>query len=157
MCILERGRRWDPKDYPRKPTDAWVWDQRHPERHNGWFDLRLFKNMAVGQAAGVGGGSLCHINAIETPPADAFGPWPSEITLDENQCLSCHDVNTYKQKNAPKIGDSHFKDARGKMQKTVSSARYNCQQCHVPQVDAPPLVENMFRGAPPAAPGTKGK
>jgi cytochrome c-type protein NapB len=31
----------------------------------------------------------------------------------------------------------------------ASSARYNCVQCHVPQVDAPPLVENDFKGDAP--------
>jgi cytochrome c-type protein NapB len=25
-------------------------------------------------------------------------------------------------------------------------ARHNCVQCHVPQVDAPPLVDNQFVG-----------
>lgn len=35
VLILERGRRWDVKDYPRKPDDAWIWDQEHPARHNG--------------------------------------------------------------------------------------------------------------------------
>ncbi len=71
-----------------------------------------------------------------------------EITLEENQCLSCHDVTTYKKKNAPKIGENHFKDSKGKVQKTVSRARYVCSQCHVPQTDAPPLVENTFQPVP---------
>lgn len=95
---------------------------------------------------------------VQKPIARTFNQQPpliphatanfDEITLDENQCLSCHDVTTYKQKNAPKIGDSHFKDLKGKVQKTMARTRYNCQQCHVPQVDAPPLVENEFRGMP---------
>lgn len=69
-----------------------------------------------------------------------------EITLEENQCLSCHDVDQYKKKNAPKIGDSHFRNQQtGELMKQVSSARHNCVQCHVPQVDAPPLVENTFQ------------
>ncbi|MEK7438145.1 MAG: nitrate reductase cytochrome c-type subunit, partial [Pseudomonadota bacterium] len=29
----------------------------------------------------------------------------------------------------------------------VSPARYQCTACHVPQVDAKPLVQNTFRGA----------
>jgi cytochrome c-type protein NapB len=28
----------------------------------------------------------------------------------------------------------------------ASAARHNCVQCHVPQVDAPPLVDNDFKG-----------
>jgi cytochrome c-type protein NapB len=69
-----------------------------------------------------------------------------EITLEENQCLTCHSNETYKKKNAPKIGDSHFRDRDGKLLQTTSSLRHNCTQCHVPQVDAPPLVENDFKG-----------
>lgn len=72
-----------------------------------------------------------------------------EITLQVNPCLLCHETNE------PRIGVSHFKDSQGKMQKTVSRARYVCTQCHVPQVDAPPLVENTFQTAPVKA--TTGK
>lgn len=71
-----------------------------------------------------------------------------EITLEENQCLSCHDLAYHKKKNAPKIGKSHFTDFKGKVQKTVSGSRYVCVQCHVLQTDAPPLVENTFRSVP---------
>lgn len=69
-----------------------------------------------------------------------------EITLEENQCLSCHSEDTYKKKKAPKIGDSHFRDREGKVLATTSPLRHNCTQCHVPQVDAPPLVGNDFKG-----------
>jgi len=70
-----------------------------------------------------------------------------EITLEENQCVSCHGLAKYKEKNAPKIGDSHFIDpATGTKLADLSMARHNCVQCHVPQVDGPPLVENKFVG-----------
>ncbi len=69
-----------------------------------------------------------------------------EITLEENQCLSCHGPDVYKKKNAPVVGKSHFIDRNGKKLDTASSARHNCVQCHVPQIDAPPLVENAFQG-----------
>ena len=72
-----------------------------------------------------------------------------EITLEENQCLTCHGPEKFKEKKAPKIGDSHFRNQQtGELMKNVSSARHNCVQCHVPQVDAPPLVENTFQGVP---------
>lgn len=72
-----------------------------------------------------------------------------EITLEENQCLECHGPEKYKEKNAPKIGDSHFRNPQtGEIMKTVSSARHACVQCHVPQVDATPLVENTFKTVP---------
>lgn len=69
-----------------------------------------------------------------------------EITLEENQCLTCHGPDAYMKKNAPKVGDSHFFDRDGNKLAGTSAARHNCQQCHVPQVDAPPLVESDFKG-----------
>jgi cytochrome c-type protein NapB len=73
-----------------------------------------------------------------------------EITTEENQCLTCHDLENYQKKEAPRLSDSHLRDPRtNKPLKNVSAARYNCTQCHVPQADAPPLVENSFQGLPP--------
>lgn len=69
-----------------------------------------------------------------------------EITLEENQCLSCHGPDVYKKKNSPMIGESHLIDRDGKKLKTASAARYDCLQCHVVQVAAPLLVENAFKG-----------
>jgi len=84
VLILERGRRWQVKDYPRKPKDAWIWDQEHPEKENGWIDLRVFPNMAVAQGAGVGGGSLIYANiSVDAKPDTFESGWPPEITFDE--------------------------------------------------------------------------
>ena len=69
-----------------------------------------------------------------------------EINLEGNQCLDCHSAANFKKKNAPKVGDSHFVDRQGKKLPEASSLRYSCVLCHVPQVDAPPLVENSFKG-----------
>ncbi len=68
-----------------------------------------------------------------------------EITVEENQCMDCHSLAKYKEKNAPKLGDSHL-DAGKKL---VTMDRYQCNSCHVPQVDARPLVENTFVGHMP--------
>jgi cholesterol oxidase len=55
-----------------------------PARHNGWLDLRFFKNMTVAQAAGVGGGSLAYSSvALEAHPSLFANGWPTEITYDE--------------------------------------------------------------------------
>lgn len=70
-----------------------------------------------------------------------------EITLEDNQCLSCHGEETYKKKKAPLVGKSHFEMKGGKPTKTVDNARWFCTQCHVPQHDAPPLVDNEFKAA----------
>ena len=65
-----------------------------------------------------------------------------EVTLTENQCLDCHGPDNYVKKNSPKLGDSHFLAAG----KTFDASRHVCTSCHVPQVDAPALVENRFIG-----------
>ena len=39
VLVLERGRRWVPQEYPRKPGDAWLFNPRQPEKRNGWLDL----------------------------------------------------------------------------------------------------------------------
>jgi cholesterol oxidase len=84
VLILERGRRWDARDYPRKAGDAWLFSNSEPVRHNGWLDLRFFTHMAVTQAAGVGGGSLAYSSvALEATPSLFQNGWPAEITYQE--------------------------------------------------------------------------
>lgn len=83
VLVLERGRRWDPRDYPREPGDAWVWDQEHPERRNGWLDFRVMDDMCVAQGAGVGGGSLIYANVVVEAKPEAFATgWPPQIRYD---------------------------------------------------------------------------
>ncbi len=82
--ILERGRRWEPSQYPRKPTDPWIFSDDHPARHNGWLDMRFYRGMTVAQAAGVGGGSLSYSSvAVEARPDVFTQGWPAEITHQE--------------------------------------------------------------------------
>lgn len=68
-----------------------------------------------------------------------------EITVEENQCMTCHGLDAYQKKNAPKLGDSHLDGGK----KMVAMDRYQCNSCHVPQVDAKPLVDNTFVGHMP--------
>jgi cholesterol oxidase len=84
VLILERGRRWDVQQYPRKTGDAWIFSHSHPARHNGWLDMRFFKRMTVAQAAGVGGGSLAYSSvALEANPDIFKKGWPEEIRYEE--------------------------------------------------------------------------
>lgn len=70
-----------------------------------------------------------------------------KINLKSNTCMNCHSEKTYEKKKAPKVGDSHYVTRDGKVQETVSSRRYFCDQCHAPQVSANALVDNNFEGA----------
>ncbi|MBT8438150.1 MAG: nitrate reductase cytochrome c-type subunit [Gammaproteobacteria bacterium] len=66
------------------------------------------------------------------------------VNIKHNKCLSCHSWKNYKQHNATKISQTHFESRDGAVMSNVSARRYFCQQCHVPQADARPLVENTF-------------
>ena len=66
------------------------------------------------------------------------------INIKFNKCLTCHSWANYKERNATKISLTHFSDRDGNDLSNVSARRYFCTQCHVPQVNAPPLVENTF-------------
>jgi cholesterol oxidase len=84
VLVLERGRRWEVRQYPRKAGDAWIFNANAPERHNGWLDMRFFKHMTVAQAAGVGGGSLAYSSvALQANPQIFAHGWPAEITHAE--------------------------------------------------------------------------
>ena len=73
-----------------------------------------------------------------------------EITADENACLECHITDEFKGKKMPRVGASHLEpgkvDAEGNP--VLLMTRWQCNTCHVPQVDAKPLVDNAFRGLP---------
>lgn len=70
------------------------------------------------------------------------------ITAEDNGCLECHMTDELRGKKLPKMGQSHFsktaKDSDGNP--AVEMSRFQCNSCHVQQVDAPPLVENTFVG-----------
>lgn len=86
VLVLERGRRWQPEDYPRGPGDAWLYDVDEPHQQNGWLDLRPFKGMTVAMGAGVGGGSLVYGNVSIIPPRERFAQgWPQAIQFDALQ------------------------------------------------------------------------
>ena len=70
-----------------------------------------------------------------------------EIDLKVNQCMRCHDWPFNVEEGAPKISETHYFDRQGVALDEVSRTRWFCTQCHVPQVNARPLVENEFRSA----------
>jgi nitrate reductase (cytochrome), electron transfer subunit len=74
------------------------------------------------------------------------------ITVQSNMCIACHAQPELwgkpREKGTPTpIPQSHYTDLRnapGKVTDHLINARYNCNQCHVPQADAPALVQNTF-------------
>lgn len=82
---------------------------------------------------------------VHQPPLIPHTVRDYRITATHNKCMECHSWQTYREFKATKISMSHFKDRTGADTATVSPLRYFCDQCHVPQVDAKPLVENTFK------------
>jgi len=70
-----------------------------------------------------------------------------QIITDNNAYMGCHDWPGNPRVNAPKISETHYVDRQGVRLDKVAGTRYFCQQCHVPQIDAKPLVGNLFKNA----------
>jgi cytochrome c-type protein NapB len=97
-------------------------------------------------------------------PHDTEGMLP--ITINNNQCVGCHNPDVASSMGATPIPKSHFTDFRPKhkfdgkeFEKSVdnyknevsikainhlSGARFNCSQCHAPQSDGKLIVKNNF-------------
>jgi len=91
------------------------------------------------------------------------------ITRENNACIGCHAPDIAPAMGATPIPPSHFLDMRPKhicdgvkFRKSVdntknetdvkelthlSQARYNCSQCHAPQSQGNPSVENLFESS----------
>lgn len=84
-------------------------------------------------------------NAPPLIPHDLEGLLP--ITLEVNMCLTCHLPEYAKDVNSTALPKSHFVDLRTGDEHSfeeLEAARYNCDQCHVPQANVNPLVQNKF-------------
>jgi cholesterol oxidase len=82
VCVLERGRRWAPAEFPR--TTAEVARAFWTPRDLGLLDIRSFRRVDVIQASGVGGGSLVYLNVNWRPRAAVFEDprWPAGVTRE---------------------------------------------------------------------------
>ncbi len=83
-------------------------------------------------------------NYFQQPPMIPHRIREYKITLQYNKCMTCHSWDAYKKAKATKVSQTHFTDRDGNAQSTLAARRYFCTQCHAPQVDAEPLVENAF-------------
>ncbi|RLA07287.1 MAG: nitrate reductase cytochrome c-type subunit; periplasmic nitrate reductase electron transfer subunit [Gammaproteobacteria bacterium] len=81
---------------------------------------------------------------VQQPPMVPHSVDKYSINLKNNKCMDCHSWDKYKEEKATKISRTHFTDRDGNDSGSVDGSRYFCNQCHAPQVDAKPLVENTF-------------
>jgi cytochrome c-type protein NapB len=83
-------------------------------------------------------------NYPEQPPVIPHSTEGYEISIQGNKCLSCHARSRTGESQAPMISITHFSDRDGQFLASVSPRRYFCKQCHVPQHNVKPPVENDF-------------
>ncbi|WP_041065954.1 nitrate reductase cytochrome c-type subunit [Thiolapillus brandeum] len=88
------------------------------------------------------------VNYEDQPPLIPHSIDKTRITLNQNSCLSCHSREYSKTENAVRPPKSHYKTRDGKKLKQISTGRYFCTQCHVPQAYTKPLVQNDFKSQP---------
>jgi cytochrome c-type protein NapB len=82
---------------------------------------------------------------VQQPPLIPHKIDGYQVDRNFNKCLSCHSWSKAREAGATKVSLTHFRDRDGKELSDVSPRRYFCTQCHVPQTDAPQLVENTFK------------
>ena len=83
-------------------------------------------------------------NYRQQPPIIPHSIDQYQVDLATNRCLSCHDWTVAGDRGAPTLSMTHYLDRNGTQLDTVAGTRWFCSQCHVPQADAPALVENLF-------------
>ena len=85
---------------------------------------------------------------VQQPPLIPHTIKGYNITANFNKCMDCHAWSRTPDSGATKVSQSHFKDRDGRELSNISPRRYFCLQCHVSQVEAPPLVNNTFKPLP---------
>lgn len=84
-------------------------------------------------------------NYRQQPPLVPHKIEQYQIDMRTNQCLTCHDWTNAGERNAPTLSMTHYLDRDGNELDHIAGTRYFCNQCHVPQANAPALVENLFK------------
>ncbi len=86
-------------------------------------------------------------NYPEHPPIIPHNIKGYQITKNVNMCMSCHAKTRAPTTGATPVGKSHYLDRDGNQLPNISTRRYFCLQCHVPQFNAAPLVPSTFKPA----------
>lgn len=82
---------------------------------------------------------------LQQPPLIPHNVEGYTIDTRQNKCLTCHSWAKARESHATKISLTHFRNRFGTEMSDVSPQRYFCTQCHVPQRDVAPLVQNEFK------------
>jgi cytochrome c-type protein NapB len=80
-----------------------------------------------------------------------------QVDRNANRCVTCHARTRIEETKAIPIPATHYMDRDGTLRGDISPRRYFCTQCHVPQEEVKPLVDNHYQDfetlARPAARG----
>ncbi len=86
-------------------------------------------------------------NFQKQPPLIPHSVKGYNITQNFNKCMDCHSKERAEETGATKVAKSHYLYREDNKLKNIPPRRYFCMQCHVPQFDAKPLVENTYKPA----------
>ncbi|WP_246480620.1 nitrate reductase cytochrome c-type subunit [Motiliproteus sediminis] len=91
--------------------------------------------------------TLVERNYVQQPPVIPHEVRHYQVDLRSNKCLSCHSWESYKASGATKVSLTHFETRDGHALADISPRRYFCLQCHVPQAEVKPLIDNEYRSS----------
>ena len=72
VLVLEKGKRFDDKDFARSNWQFWKYLWLPALRAHGIVQISLLKGVMVLHGAGIGGGSLGYANVLEVPTDETF-------------------------------------------------------------------------------------
>lgn len=84
---------------------------------------------------------------VQQPPLIPHTTVGYQVNKNFNKCMDCHGWSKSGGSGAIKVSLTHFRTRDNTELDNISPRRYFCTQCHVPQTDAKPLVENTFQRA----------
>ena len=84
-------------------------------------------------------------NYSQQPPVIPHRIDGYQVDKNFNKCLDCHARGKTEVSLAVPVSSTHYMNREGKVLAQVSTRRYFCMQCHVPQEAAKPLVGNSFK------------
>ena len=100
ICILERGKEWQPGQYPEAPLDV-AGQLRSDLNPLGLYELLNAPDISVIKGSGLGGTSLINANVAIVPDEEVFEQfnWPSAIQYqdllpDYQRAAQSHAVRT---------------------------------------------------------------
>ncbi len=72
VCVLEKGKRFEPKDFPKTNWDLKKWLWMPAAGLKGIFQMSFMEHVTIFHGVGVGGGSLVYANTLPTPKLGFF-------------------------------------------------------------------------------------